>query len=237
MGAKQIIRPKTLHSINLAIGRAASVTSANIVPIVARRSGWYDRAEELVGLYSAAIALSLLLAFYLRAAAPSAEPIELADRFGLLQVLGIIVSGFTIGALIASRLQWLRRLFVPRGQFRANVQARAQQTFNQMRLDSRPTMELAPGRGNDDAARTLLIYVSLYEKQACVLAGESIRAAITPDQIDALRQGIEESLKARRLGKGLRQAIASAAKLLGPHFPPEAARQNAEPSLCLSVVD
>ena len=85
-----------------------------------------------------------------------------------------MVVGFVLGAALASHVGWLRLLFTPRRQMRDEVAARARAVF----FDSR-VHHTAGDTG-------LLIYVSLYERMAAVLADQSIMDKLGQAALDEL---------------------------------------------------
>ena len=57
--ASQVIGPDDRAKIEAAIASAETKTSAEVVVIVATRSGLYDRAEDLVGLVLGLLAVAV----------------------------------------------------------------------------------------------------------------------------------------------------------------------------------
>ena len=168
-------------TITQAVAEAESRTSAEIVPVVATASGRYDRAEDIVGLWAAMI--GLIAAWLALPAAPteSGSWDGMPEWARLLIAVAAAVAGFVIGAVVASHVGWLRRLFTPRREMRDEVAARARSVF----FDSR--VHHAAGDTG------LLMYVSLYERMAVVLGDESI--------VDKLGQAALDELCAALTGK------------------------------------
>src|SRR5262245_61956188 len=110
-----------------AVQQAESKTAAEIIPVVANDRGRYDRAEDMVGLWFALLALS--------AAWVWAQGIELSEwgspalKLGLPSVLGIIIGGWLVGVVLAHQFSYLRRLFTPRREQRAEVERAAREVF------------------------------------------------------------------------------------------------------------
>ena len=121
--------------INRAIAKAESKTSAEILPAVAASSGRYDRAEDVVGFWFALLLFSVAWMVFQRVApdGDSWTGVE-AVRVGLLPLLGVLVLGFIIGAVLAGRLPGLRRLFVPRREMDRETAERAKAIFFDKRL-------------------------------------------------------------------------------------------------------
>ena len=197
-----------IENINRTIAQAEKTTSARIVPVVAYRSARYDRAEDLVGLWAAALALTLILAFFLEVPFGTAVRSEEGVwRMGLLPVLGIITAGFLCGALLLKQIGWVRRLFVPPSQFRANTLARAQEVRDTHRsADSRDGL--------------VLVFVSIYEQAACILAGDEILAKLDRQKVEGLAHDLGKSPKDGQLDLALCQTVTALANLLAPLYPP-----------------
>jgi putative membrane protein len=162
------------QQIEQAVTRAEGGTSAEIVPVVATASGRYDRAEDIVGLWVGVLAMSAVWWMLPRVEAEVGGwgGRSMVMDWGML--VGAMVVGFIVGAVAGSRVGWLRRLFTPRQQMRDEVAARARQVF----FDSRV---------HHTAGRTgLLIYVSLNERMAVVLADQMVLERLGQAALDEL---------------------------------------------------
>jgi len=171
--AHQLFTDEDRRQVRLAVEQAESKTSAEIVPVVATASGRYDRPEDIVGLWLAVIAAIAVWLFV-----PAAEA---GGGWGgwtvwaQLVVLAVaIVAAFVAGSLIASRVGWLRRLFTPRKHMQDEVRARARSVFFDNRVH------------HTAGATGVLIYVSLYERLAVVLADTAILDKAPAGFCDAL---------------------------------------------------
>jgi putative membrane protein len=160
--------------VNRAIREAESATSAEILPVVARSSGRYDRAEDIVGLWFAVLAMIIVwIAFPL----PETEPGDWdapAPVWQLVALLAGTLVGFLIGALVGERVDWLRRLFTPRTQMRDEVSGRARGVFFDKRVH------------HTDGGAGVLLYVSLFEHMAAVIADQRIVDKLGQKQIDEI---------------------------------------------------
>ncbi len=161
-------------AINLAVQEAEGLTSAEIIPVVAVSSGRYDRSEDVVGLWLAVIALS---GVWLVDPAGS----ESAHAWGAPAPLwewaayvAAVVLGFVSGAAAASRVDVLRRLFTPRQQMEVAVRTRARAVFYDQRVH------------HTAGSSGVLLYVSLFERIAMVLADQTVLDKLGQAQLDAL---------------------------------------------------
>lgn len=191
-----------------AVAQAEAATAAEIVPVVATSSGRYDRAEDIVGLWAAAIALAVAWYFW-----PQHIP-EVGSWGGWPRWLDLavyllsLVVGFLAGAILASKIGWLRLLFTPQEQQRDEVQARARHVFFDSRVHHTQTRS------------GVLIYLSLFEHQAVILADATIAAKLQPADLETLCGQLTAALhRGEPLADALCQTIAAAGTQLAAIVP------------------
>lgn len=192
--------------INDAVAGAEAKTSAEIVPVVAAVSGRYDRPEDIVGLWMALLALAVtwcVLPEHARSGDWGAMP---AWAHLLLLALSVVV-GFVVGAVIGAHVNPLRHLFTPSQQMRDEVLLRSRQVF----FDSRV---------HHTAGRTgILIYVSLFERMAAVLADDAVIEKLGQAALDEMRDHLTASLSSQSLADAVCGTIAAAAHKLAAALP------------------
>ena len=132
----------------------------------------------------------------------------------LLYFIGATVGGFIVGAVIGSRVAGLRRLFTPRKQMQAEVRLRAAQVF----CDSR-VQRTAGGNG-------LMIYYSLFEGMAVVMADEIVQHKLGQPAIDELSAQLNADLRKSSVKGSLMAAITAAGEQLALVMPRESADVN-----------
>jgi len=192
--------------VNRAVQEAESKTSAEILPVVARSSGRYDRAEDVVGLWLAAAVVIVVWAVFPRSGEEPGSWDGIAPIWELAALLAGAFAGFFAGALIGSRVDGLRRLFAPGAQMRDEVHARARAVFYDNRVH------------HTAGASGVLLYVSLFERMAAVVADQAALEKLGQEQIDAIRDELIERLRketpvdalcdtARMLGERLASAL------------------------------
>ncbi|MEQ8791901.1 MAG: hypothetical protein RIC55_36930 [Pirellulaceae bacterium] len=193
--------------VTRAVVEAEAKTSAELVPVVATASGRYDRAEDVVGLWLTVITAVVLWIFL-----PGSN--EDAGSWGgfpiVWQVVILIVAmaaAFVLGAVLGSRIGWLRRLFTPRREMRDEVNRRAREVF----FDSR-VHHTAAGSG-------LLLYVSLFEHQAAVIADRDVLEKLGQDVLDQLCNELIDLLRTGHPSEALCATLASAAERLAEVLP------------------
>jgi len=190
--------------VNRAVQEAESKTSAEILPVIARSSGRYDRAEDVVGLWLAAVAIVVVWAVFPH---PGEEPGSwdgIAPIWQLATLLACAFAGFLAGALIGSRVDALRRLFAPRAQMRDEVNARARAVFYDKRVH------------HTAGASGVLLYVSLFERMAAVVADQAVLDKLGQEPIDAICGELIERLRKETPV----DALCDTARLLGERLAP-----------------
>jgi putative membrane protein len=165
--------------VNDAVIEAERATSAEIMAVVASASGRYDRSEDLAGLWLAIAALSVAWVAFQGMSISWDEP-EL--RLGLLPIVLILLGGFILGAVIAANVGWIRRLFTPRSERIAEVNVRARQVFFDHRV------RRTANRGG------VLIYISLFERMAVVLADEVAAEKLGDNAVNDLCNALTQRL-------------------------------------------
>lgn len=160
--------------VNQAIQKAEALTSAEIMPVVARCSGRYDRPEDMVGLWFAALAMVVVWWIYPIPTVDSGNWEATAPGWQLVAILFGTIVGFVVGAIAGSKIDWLRRLFTPQVQMNEEVYNKARQVFFDSRIH------------HTEGGTGVLLYVSLFERKASVIADQSVIEKLGQDRIDVL---------------------------------------------------
>lgn len=203
--ATSLFSQEQSQRIEAAVTAAESQTSCEIVPVVATQSGRYDRAEDVVGLWLAAIAAITVWLVFPRSVNEPGDWSGLTIDLGLIALVVSIVVGFLFGALAGSQIGWLRRLFTPQQQMQEEVGARARMIFFDQRIH------------HTSGATGLLIYVSLYEHMAVVLGDQEILDKVGQPVLDQLCEQLTTALKQGNPTEALETVITEAGNhLAGP---------------------
>ncbi len=170
--ASKIFDDNQRRSVNESVQEAESKTSAEILPVVATSSGRYDRAEDMIGFWLALIVvLTLAVLLPMRDhAAGSWAGFEWGFKL-LWMAIGATIA-FIVGIVLATQCWPLRRLFTPQRQMRDDVDRAARAAFFDANAHHTQT------------SSALLIYLSLYERRAVLLADENVMHAIDQATLD-----------------------------------------------------
>lgn len=180
--ASHLFNTDQRQKIQETVAQAEASTSCEIVPVVATASGRYDRAEDILGLWLASIAAIIVWTLYPRSVE---EPGDFSTTWfdpGLVALVASIVVAFLVGAVLGSQVSWLRRLFTPNDQMKDEVAASARQAFFDRRVH------------HTSGATGLLIYVSLFEHRAMILADQVVLEKLGQEKLDLLCQHLTEGL-------------------------------------------
>jgi putative membrane protein len=204
--ASELFSDQQRRQVAVAVAAAESKTSCEIVPVVATASGRYDRSEDIVGLWLAvpgAIAAWLLLPRAVASGSWGGMPLYA----GILAMIAAVVVAFVVGAFIATRVAWLRRLFTPRAEMQAEVAARARQVFFDKRVH------------HTSGATGLLVYVSLFEHIAIVLGDQQILDKLGQSFLDGLCEQLTQGLHKGQFTDALCGVVSSAGDQLALALP------------------
>ncbi|PQO35830.1 hypothetical protein C5Y96_09280 [Blastopirellula marina] len=170
------------QQIEQAVAQAEATTSCEIVPVVATASGRYDRAEDILGLWLATISAIVVWTLYPRTAPEHGDWSGMTLESGLLVLVASIVVAFLAGGILGGQISWLRRLFTPSDQMKDEVATRSRQAFFDRRVH------------HTSGATGLLIYVSLFEHRAAILADQVVLEKLGQAKLDELCQQLTDGL-------------------------------------------
>ncbi|MCA9040719.1 MAG: hypothetical protein KDA65_10260 [Planctomycetaceae bacterium] len=162
------------EQINQAVQKAESLTSAEIIPVVSASSGRYDRAEDIIGVWLAGIFMVSAWVIFPMPQQVSGDWEATHPVWQLVAILFAGLVGFIVGAIVGSHWFALRRLFTPAKQMSEEVYLKARQVFFDNRVH------------HTSGATGVLLYVSLYEHRAVVIADQQVLDKIDQAGLDAL---------------------------------------------------
>jgi putative membrane protein len=183
MTATDSLTDEARREIQAKIAEVEKTSAAEVVCAVATESGRYDRAESVIGLFVALLALSLGHALYSGSTPPSADEWAAARQLPLGGQAILVVLGFTIGSVVGSYWHALRRLLVFKTEMTGETERAAHMVFSSQRL-----------RSTRDSGG-VLVYVSLFEKQVRILADDGAMQALPADVLEQLTAKMKPLLK------------------------------------------
>ncbi|MBF0440877.1 MAG: hypothetical protein HQK54_03135 [Oligoflexales bacterium] len=182
--------------IQKAVEKAEKRTSGEIVPMVVSRSTVNSCVPFMYMIIFSLLVLALNHAFSVFSVAKSDEFVWSA------LFIAMAASGWGVG-----HLSYFQRILVPKVDQVAEVRRRAMLAFHE--LDMKST------RGGTG----ILLFISLFERQAVVLADKGISQHYDKDIFCDVAGDLIEGAKRRDLAQGFENAIDRCAGLLEPHFP------------------
>lgn len=196
--AKTNIKDSSLKKIEDAVALAERSTSGEIVPMVVKTCIPVGIRAIFVRLAFTILTLSLLV-------------VDLVFQWNIeavtLFALGIFLVG-TLGGRYLSVRSGVWRILVPNILFDFLVQKRAELEFYKLGLNK--TRE----------ATGVLIFVSLEDRRAVVLADSSISSLLPPSTWNEVIGTLLKSVSNKHMGQGFKEAIEMTAQLLKDPFPP-----------------
>ena len=204
MVASKLFNAEDRKAVSSAVAEAEKKTSAEIVPVVATTSDAYERAEDLVGLAMAVLAVTAAWSqFYRLPTDWDAEESAIKLPFVLFSMVG----GWVVGVLLARAAPWLKRLFVSRRKMTARVLIAAHHAF-----DSLHAHKTVGGTG-------VVIYVSLFERRVCVWSDRHVSTKIPETEWKTITEALIKALHDGNARDGMVEAIRRCGELLAKQFP------------------
>jgi putative membrane protein len=191
--------------VESAVAEAEQMTSAEFVCAVATESGRYDRAESFIGFAFAVLLLSAanLVTWQLSRGGDWGR----APSPPFLVQLLMVSLGFVLGTTLASYWHGLRRLAVSSREMTAETAKAASHVFTDH------------GVGHLDNRGGVLIYVSLFERTAILLANRCVFEALGADELGRLRDAAIGHLQAGQKAEAYIDVLATAAEILNDKLP------------------
>lgn len=197
--------------VTAAVAAAEAHTSGEIVTVIAAQSNDYDDVALVWASVIAFVAMSVIALFpdfyqglYYRLSGGWGHELTANQWLGTVIAVGVLK---WIGMWLI--LLWcpLRLWLTPRAILAARVRARAVDLFK-------------VGTEAKTLGRTgVLLYVSLKEHRADIVADEAIAARVAPDVWGDAMAGLIEHVRAGRPGEGMAEAVRQMGVVLAEHFP------------------
>jgi putative membrane protein len=213
------LSPSDLAAVQAAVREAETRTTGEIYCVVTEESAHYGETPLAwaAGVALLGPALLLLAGVHVTlpdlistwSAAQVGEALEAAARRAL--IASIVLQGvlFAVTAAVVS-IPAVRRLLTPRGVKRERVRRRAAEQFVSKSL------HLTRERTG------VLIFVSLAERMAELIADDGIAEHVAPEVWDRAMAALTDGLKRGEPGTGFAAAVRLCADVLAERFPPGA---------------
>ncbi len=188
-----------------AIFDAEQKTGAEIVVVVAARSGGYQRVADVFGL-SVAVAVTLILMWVFESSESQwIFPARTHLHPGL--ILGVMVGVFALFAAIADTNPAIVRLAAGKARMRRHVERMGPSWFQRLRM-----------RRTQDRVG-VMIYISLFERMVEIFPDDAFESLLAEHRLEPIRERLQRALDAGRLAADLAPAIAEAGMILSEALP------------------
>jgi putative membrane protein len=213
-----LLSPEDLAAIQAAIAAAEARTTGEIYCVVAEESADYHATPLAWAAGVALLAPAILLLAGIQVSAPdmglfggwtAAQVEDLGEATARAALVGTLVlqAVLFVATLLVVAIRPVRRALTPRGMKLDRVRQRAEEQFLSKNLHA--TRE-----------RTgVLIYVSVAERMAELIADEGIHAKVGLAAWDRAMTSLMDGVKAGRPAEGFVAAIGQCADVLAEHFP------------------
>jgi putative membrane protein len=193
---RQVLTEKELKTLAGVIGECEQKTVGEMRLIIARRSSVTSHVTNT--LWLSLLSLSCLLIWFER------HDLVYYERWWMWP--GLVFGSF-IFANIFSRFEFVQRLFTPKLELHHQVMTRAEIEFHREGL-------------NGTSAQTgVLLFVSLMERMAVVLADKGIADKVPVHAWDKVIAKILEGARSDRFAEKLEDALRECGSYLATHFP------------------
>lgn len=192
-----------MKSIEDTISRVEEETSGEIVPVIVKKSSAIGHIPLTLTLI-----LTLLLVV---AEVPYSDWLWVTPWVYLWPIVLLV---FYAISLLLTKSHWIQKVFVSESDELYQVHQRAQLEFYLNKIH------------RTNSGTGVLIFVSIMEKKAVILADETIAKKLPQETWNEMLKDLSENLHQDQWTKGFNQAIESCGKLLKTHFPIAATRQN-----------
>lgn len=212
-----LISDAEIKEVSQAVAQAESKTSGEIVPIIVRRSSVIGQVQTNVALLVLLFLFSGIKFDKIVYDYFSWHDAWWANYAYYLILFIILIFSFLIGKLL-SQIPWVQRNMIPKADLADQVDKRALVEF-----------ELADVK-KTKAGTGVLIFISLMERRAVVLAGKGIADKLPKETWDKIIKLLIEKIHQGKTAQGLILAINQAGDLLSQHFPKQHNDENELPN-------
>ncbi|WP_447761480.1 TPM domain-containing protein [Sphingopyxis panaciterrae] len=213
--------------VTSAVAAAEAHTSGEIVTVVAAKSNDYDDVALVWASIVAFLAMSVIALFpefyrglYDRVTGGWGHELTANEWLGTVIAIGVLK---WIGMWLILLWRPLRLALTPRTIKAQRVRARAIDLFK-------------VGTEAKTLGRTgVLLYLSLKEHRADIVADEAIAAKVTPEVWGDAMAALVERVRARQPGEGMAEAVRQMGIVLAEHFPKSEDNPNELPDRLIEI--
>lgn len=200
---KTFLNETQLAKLSHTIGEMEKSTSGEIRLMIVRRSSAIGHVDDLLWLIL--LVLSFLTIWFFR------HDMILFERWWMLPAL---FAGLFAVARLLARTAFIQRVLTSGADLQQQVWARAEVEFSR---------EI---KGRTRSSTGILLYLSLMERRAVVLADAGIASKLPPDTWDGVTSVILAGAKTGQWTEKLEESIRLCGGYLAQHFPQEARDTN-----------
>jgi putative membrane protein len=188
-----------------AIFDAEQKTGAEIVVVVAARSGGYRRVADVFALSIAVAVLFVVMWVFGDSSGQWVVPTKTHLHPGL--IVGVLVGTFAAMAAIADAAPAIVRTVAGHGKLKRHVRRLGPSYFQQLRV-----------RSTEDGVG-VLIYVSLFERMVMIVPDDAAAEMVNAGELESVREKIRAGIRARQIPEALAVAITEAGEILSTKLP------------------
>ena len=188
-----------------AIFDAEQKTGAEIVVVVAARSGGYRRVADVFALSVAVAVLFIVMWVFGDTSGKWIVPTKTHLHPGL--IVGVLVGTFAAMAAIADLSPAIVRTVAGHGKLKRHVRRAGPSYFQQLRV-----------RSTEDGVG-VLIYISLFERMVMIVPDDAVAEMVEDGQLESVRETIRQGIRNRRIPEALAKAISDAGEILSEKLP------------------
>jgi putative membrane protein len=215
LAARTFFTPEQKKAIDAAVSEAEKGTTGEIVPVLASSAGDYTH-----GLYHAAISAAIMGTIGVLGVHFLLLPVLDKDAWDvpIHVLLPVQVVSLVLGYHLARLSPRFRLSFLPRRLLQHRVEHAARRAFRDLGVK-----KTKDGTG-------IMLYVSLFERIALVLADRGIASKCPKETWDGVRDLLLKGMKQDDPARGFTQAIAECGRILSKDFPAKGENANELPN-------
>ncbi len=200
--ASKFLTDEEKHSVEACVKEVEKTTSGEIVPMIVSASYHYPMSNMIGGLiFALLISVAFTLAYSIQ---KSWGGVTAMDLWLFPAVFAV---SFLLFHELVKRIPGLKRIFITRAEITEEVEEAALTSFYRNGL-------------NKTRDRTgILIFISVFERKALVLADEGINAKVDTAVWQEVVDLVVNSIKQRKQAEGICRAIRRCGGLIGEYFP------------------